>query len=334
MGFELELRLTRYAGYHGRCTSEATFALLREALVGVSFGAAIETMVVELLPAWRGTPPEPFGAEDVERYHRYLATLPKVTFRKKKARLEMLWPTDLDSRTLLGQPEDPTVGSFDALTVEVRRALAHLRPRLARTKDFDLEALLSTIEKAVASVPREPVAFHAAVTKALADARTRSETALRARDPWDALNIDWETYHPDARLLLDEPFFWNCADDLAPVGNDTGADVLEGYRAWRRRKKTATTTALSYLHRLLAEWGVPLTGGAAQLQLIRDEACVGLAFSQVMLDGRVDADVAECALQAIARQELTVDKWPDPTRRSAALQRMRDALRRVVARPA
>jgi uncharacterized protein YfeS len=85
---------------------------------------------------------------------------------------------------------------------------------------------------------------------------------------------------------------------------------------------------------MLAEWGVPLMGGDARLQLVRDEACVGLAFSQVMLDGRVDADLAECALQAIARQELTVDKWPDPTRRSAALQRMRDALRRVVARPA
>jgi hypothetical protein len=35
--------------------------------------------------------------------------------------------------------------------------------------------------------------------------------------------------------VLDDPFFWQEADDFAPHGNDTGADLLADYRPWRRR---------------------------------------------------------------------------------------------------
>jgi uncharacterized protein YfeS len=330
MGFELELGTTRFGNYQGRCTSDASFALLREGLVGLSFGPGIQTIVVDIHLRWHGAAPAPFSAEDVERYHCFDFTLPKVTFQKKRARAVVLWPTALDSQRFLGEPEEASVASFEALSAEVEGALASLRPRLARIEDFDLEALLSSIEKTVLAIPREPVAFRAAVTSSLAGARTRREALLRARDPWDALDIDWDTYHPNARRLLDEPFFWDCTDDLAPVGNDTGADVLEGFRKWRRRKKAATTPVLDFLHHLLAEWDVPLNAGDAKLALVRDEACVGLAFSQVMLEGRVDTDVAECALQAIARQRLTVGQWPEPSKREETLQRTHDALHRVL----
>lgn len=330
MAFELELRTTRFGNYQGRCTSEAIFALLREGLVGLSFGPTIQTIVVDIHLRWHGAPLQPFGSEDIERYHRFLATLPKVTFQKKRARAVVLWPTALDSQRFLGEPEETTAASFETLSAEVQRALGGLRPRLGRIKDFDLDALLSCVEETFASVPRESMAFRAAVTSALASARARRETMLRARDPWEALNIDWGTYHSDARRLLDQPFFWDCTDDLAPLGNDTGADVLEGLRKWRRRKTAASRPALGYLHHILAEWDVPLMGGDAKLALVRDEACVALAFSQVMLEGRVDADVADCALQAIARQRLTVGEWPEPSKREETLQRLQDALYRVL----
>ena len=43
---------------------------------------------------------------------------------------------------------------------------------------------------------------------------------------WD---LEPENGHPNARLLLSEPFYWDSTDDNSPLGNDTGADVLSFY---------------------------------------------------------------------------------------------------------
>lgn len=333
MAFELQLGLTRFGVYPGTtAVSEAIFTMLREGLVGRTFGSAVQEIAVDLHLPWRGAPPHPFSAADIQQYHRLLAELPKVTFQRKRARAVVAWATALETEAFLGPAAQVSPATFEALASEVQRALSALQPRFARIADFDLDALRSSVKRTVAAVPKEPAAFRATVATALAAARSRWKVARRARGPWELLDIDWSTYHPDARALLDDPFFWDCADDLAPVGNDTGADILEGYRAWRRRKKNASVGALAYLCRVLAEWEVPLEGSDGKLALVRDEACVALAFSQIMLEGRVESEVAECALQAITRQRPTIGDWPDSVRREQALARTGDAIKRVLER--
>jgi len=44
---------------------------------------------------------------------------------------------------------------------------------------------------------------------------------------------DFAPFHPSARTLLPDDFFWDCDDYFSPVGNDDGADVLVGYLRWR-----------------------------------------------------------------------------------------------------
>ena len=65
---------------------------------------------------------------------------------------------------------------------------------------------------------------------------SRFETEWKQRlaqmDPWERLGIDWDDWHPAARKLLNDPFFWDQGSDYSPHGNDTGADLLADFKKW------------------------------------------------------------------------------------------------------
>jgi len=65
--------------------------------------------------------------------------------------------------------------------------------------------------------------------------RARRRARVASMDPWERLEIDWDRFHPRARELLNDPFFWEGANDFAPHGSDTGCDVFADYRKWARR---------------------------------------------------------------------------------------------------
>jgi uncharacterized protein YfeS len=152
-----------------------------------------------------------------------------------------------------------------------------------------------------------------------------------------------ENAHPVARALMIEPFFWDCVDDDAPFGNDTGADVLVFFREWRQGN--AAVSPLVFLGELLESWAIAdehwdaaTPEQVAELVRMdqvglatRDDAALALALAQLALEGSIDAEVRRRALLAARRQSMApaLALWhPDHQgRRRQRLDAMARALR-------
>lgn len=151
-----------------------------------------------------------------------------------------------------------------------------------------------------------------------------------------------ENAHQIARKVLKAPFFWDIADDGAPLGSDTGADTLAYYREWRAKNPSALTAAFS--QKILTGWDVRVPQGEliderelkAALDedhfsiLTYDDFVIALAFAQLVLQGRIEPEIRDRALQSIRRQATStvIDfrDWVGPKERRSRLVKMREAI--------
>lgn len=108
----------------------------------------------------------------------------------------------------------------------------------------------------------------------------REEADRAVMSPWEQLGIDWRDYHPEARTILDDPFFWDCTNDFSPHGNDTGADLLDDYRKWLKRNPTGDPG--TFYRNLLQSWELPPEGLQADLEE-NDKVAVAIAFAEIKL---------------------------------------------------
>ncbi len=144
--------------------------------------------------------------------------------------------------------------------------------------------------------------------------KDRAEYA--AMSPWDQLDIDWTEFHPKAREVLDDPFFWDCIDEIAPHGNDTGADLLEDFQKWNKRN--SQKSPLIFLENLFSKWDIEpidwhLAKRNAVLKVESDrpielalcnEAAIALAFAVLKQRANCPADVALLAMCAFERSSI------------------------------
>jgi uncharacterized protein YfeS len=154
-------------------------------------------------------------------------------------------------------------------------------------------------------------------------------------------DLSREDAHPRARAALTDAFFWDASDPGGPFGDETGLDVLEALRDLRVEDPRGSPLAL--LGALLARWKiadegwdvvdqgeVQALGEADELGLItRDQAIIALAFAQIIVDGKVDAEVRRRAILALARQALPAllaPFGPRARQREAHVTRMREVL--------
>ncbi|MEO5728963.1 MAG: hypothetical protein ABI134_14930 [Byssovorax sp.] len=152
-----------------------------------------------------------------------------------------------------------------------------------------------------------------------------------------------EEAHPKAREALTDAFFWDTEDAGSPLGGDTGRDVLEALHAAREEDPRGSTIAV--LDEILARWEVAndswdvvserevqIIGEDDEFSLLtRDEAILALAFAQLVVEGRVDAEVRRRALLALTRQTLPalLHGWGDKRlERALRVERMREILAR------
>ncbi len=162
------------------------------------------------------------------------------------------------------------------------------------------------------------------------------------QDDWE---LSRERGHPTARKLLKDPFFWDIADDGAPLGNDTGADTLAHYREWRK-KNPGKAVELPLLG-ILKEWDERTSGEASGdveelrkvleadgLEIVdNDDHVIALAFAQLVLEGTVESTLRKQALKAIRRESMEVvisyRGWVSEKERRTRLEKMRQALEAV-----
>lgn len=285
-----------------------------------SFGDGIKELTITLHFPDSG-PPKKTLEQLLERHNSYRSALPKTTYRRTKGKLDIDIASEImDARDWKPSPR-LSLPLFEHGVDEIIGALPLIRKRLKGSDAFDLEAFLSHCEAARRRIPCSEDAL-----QDLASELKAAEKAKRdAMSPWEKLGIDWEDFHPRAREILDDPFFWDCTDDFSPNGNDTGADLLEAYRDWLKGHKDGQP--VRFLERLAKQWGY--SSIESMDDEVRAEAAVGLAFADLKLRATCDEQVRELAVESLERQRKQAKAstgWPHRQERLKALAKIEHKL--------
>jgi uncharacterized protein YfeS len=302
---------------------------------------------VEITACFRGGS---VGHSSLQRSHDdfhsiYLPTLPLVRFLRKKARICIDYETRVTDAEFLERYGFLSSQVFRQVLEEIRETLHLIDSRLKRNDDFDLGRFH---EDVTAVVPKAPTSD--AELRGLKDALDQENKALlAAMDPWERLEVDWAKFHPTARLLLNDPFFWSETDDYAPHGNDTGADLLAEFRKWNRRHPTEP--AYQMAQKLLRSWGIAdidlgaTDGGLVDSILlsdlialsVTDDALIAVAFASAKLRGCCDPDTRGFAYAAIQRERMPsvlADRgWKKAEERLRTLEILKGALLTIPGAP-
>jgi uncharacterized protein YfeS len=274
------------------------------------YGTAITR--VELYPRL----PLPAGSEPVndnyfDKWQSALDKLPYVNFLRKQQRFEIAFRSnhfnaaDMDNWGM-------TADKIRLAGEEIADALQLVRKRLKSTDDFDVDRFLSDVTLAL----QIPIGAMEEWNRLLKVAAERDRAEYAAMSPWEQLDIDWTKFHPKAREVLDDPFFWDCVDEIAPHGNDTGADLFEDFQKWNKRN--SQKSPLIFLEDLFSKWNIaPIDWHVAQrndvLKLEADrpielalcnEAAIALAFAVLKQRANCPADVAHLAMSALERSSI------------------------------
>jgi uncharacterized protein YfeS len=286
----------------------ATLSLISDFLLSDDdhFGSAISELSVNFNCPHSG-PPRPTLETMFTNFHAHRKSLQKIVFRRKKGQVVI----DVASELLDGEDLLKSIGLslplFHAGVAETIAALQLLKQRLTAKDDFQLAAFLQHCADAQSRLPSTAQELAALA----AESKRRRIARQAAKSPWESLGIDWRDFHPDARQLLDDPFYWENANDFAPNGNDTGADLLANYRQWLRRNSTGDP--MVFFQTLIQRWGYPPSPVSDLDQTVWDEAAVALAFAEFKLRADCRPAVAALAREAIERQReqaIAAVNWP------------------------
>lgn len=296
-----------------------TLSLLGDFLLldAPDFGDAIKEIELILRFADSG-PPERTLEGMYESFHANQATMPLVTYRRSKGRMEIAVASSvMDGRDWKASRE-LSLELFKRGFDEVIQALSLMRKRLKKTDAFDLDAFLAHCEAGRRSIPDSEEGLQ----QLAANLKVADQARRDAMSPWEKLGIDWEDFHPEARKILDDPFFWDCVHDFSPNGNDTGADLLESYRDWLKGRRDVHP--MRFFERFSKECGYDSPQAMDEESF--DEAAIGLAFAELKLRGLCDEEVRALALTSIERKrveaEASVD-WSHRDERLKTLEMMR-----------
>jgi uncharacterized protein YfeS len=234
----------------------------------------------------------PLGRRYDEFHTVRLPALPRLKFLAKKHRVTLEYETKVVDASFLDRYGFLSAEIFAKVAAELAAQLHLIDKKLTATGGFDLARFHRDVAVLVADVP--------ASDGQLRELDKRLEAAEKQRyaamDAWEKLDVDWDAFHPDARRLLHDPFFWDRIDDAAPHGNDTGADLLAEFR--ERDKTYPTAAAHELARRVLESWDID----AVTHPEIADEAIVAAAFAAIKLRGACDARTRDLALAALGRQ--------------------------------
>ncbi len=295
----------------------STLSLISDFLLGDAgdFGSAVSELTVTFHFPHSGQARSTLEQMFVDFYANR-QSLPKVFFRRKRGQASI----DIASELLDGKDWEQRRGLslplFKVAVAETIVALGLLRKRLTEKDTFKLEAFLNHCREAQARLPSTVEELGAYAEKS----KKKQAARYAAMSPWERLGIDWSDFHPDARKILDEPFYWECSNDFAPNGNDTGADLLADYRKWLRRNPSGDPVA--FYHHLIQRWGFPPAASSAIDRTVLDEAAVALAFAEFKLraDCRPEAAaLARAAIQRQRQQAIEAVNWPHKEERLKSL---------------
>ncbi len=229
-----------------------------------------------------------------EDHDNFRSNLPKIVYRRSSGKLVIDVSSELLDSSKWKASSRLSLPLFVSGVEEVITALSLIKKRIKKSDDFDLGSFLTHCKTARERIPSSEDELQLLSEELKAVAKAQRATM----SPWQKLGIDWEDYHPNARNVLDNPFFWERSNDFAPNGNDTGADILSEYMNWIKLHKDGKP--LVFIEQLARQWGY--VDFVTMDEDLRDEAAIGLAFADLKLRAICDPDVRDLALTAIEQQ--------------------------------
>ncbi|WP_413862327.1 hypothetical protein [Methanobrevibacter sp. UBA417] len=136
-----------------------------------------------------------------------------------------------------------------------------------------------------------------------------------------------ETPSPKAIEIADYEFFWDCVDQLAPFGSDEGYMAFVELCDWREDNPNAPL--IECFNWILNSWDLNLEDYNEEIledsnitKIIKDKSfdedlimldvtIIATAFGQLILEGKIDADVKNIVQLAVLRQmnHLVLDEF-------------------------
>lgn len=216
---------------------------------------------------------------------------PHLVFRRTAGTVRVRIVSELSELDVFGPGGRPEV--FAAAAREIVTALAGLDRRIKPGDDIDWPRVRAHLASRLDDLPRSAEALAALE----ADLQAQQRARWLAMSPWEQLDVDWTRYAPTARALLDDPFFWDPADDEAPHGNDEGADLLTDYLARR------PDDPMAFLAAQARECGYDgLDAAAADDEYLHDALVLGTAFAEIKVTGQLTAALRDLALGVLTRR--------------------------------
>lgn len=164
-------------------------------------------------------------------YNEYLSRLPERKLLRKKSELKLsvrapfatadeVFPKSKADREALSEdfPRGWAIKILEILVSEIEDC----KTKFKKTDDFDFPGFVNWLKGLHKLLP-ETQAQADALSAALLE--KRQELAAQ-KSAWEVLDVDWDQFHPNARTLIPDVRLWSSIDELAPNGNDTGADAL------------------------------------------------------------------------------------------------------------
>ncbi len=293
MATEVYVHFSSYDQFGG----EKNLTLIAGLLERTPIAAALRRVEITIWFTTRRPPRK--SLESVhEDFNLRMEQLPKVKFHRKKATLSIDYGSALGAIEEVLPHHELDFEFFGAAFDELQQVFSKLEPA----------QLGQWVDAARIAAPRSQQEL-----EAFAESEEQRKADHHAtKSPWDLLGLDWEDFHPDARRILDDPFFWEATNDFSPNGNDTGADLLHDVRKDPRAQKDP----IRFLANLFRRWGVASMIATALAKkpeerddkdetaiTTHDEAAIALPFALVKYYGSAPRAAIELALKAIERQK-------------------------------
>lgn len=291
---------------------------------GQDFGSALETIELTLRFASKpGIAPRRTLEAVFESYHDNLKNNPERTFRRKKALLalnvyaDFVFAEDIiprNSKEYEARNErynyDWQVAVSNILITELEAS----KSKFKSTDDLDVLRLMDWVKGLPTYIPRTK-----AEAEALAEKLNKHRSEIRSRmSPWEHLDIDWDDYHPNARKLVPDHRLWSSVNDLAPNGNDTGADILALVQDQKKALMKSIAHGKNLYKDTWSNWGFAWPperqpSDSSDYHAHR-ELILGLAFAYLKILGNCPAWLRDEAIVEITSYKDYVERqlqdWP------------------------
>ena len=291
-----------------------------------TFGSAIEEIEVHVYV--EGGVPNSNSAPIHKQYHEFTADLPSTTFYRKKKRFQINYVSAASYEAVSGF-EPPCLNLFMLVIKEIAEQFKLIKSKLKKGDDFAANEFEDCINSKLNTLPTNGIVF----TEILQKLDLVRQEKWAGMSEWEKLGVDWEDYHSEAKIILDDPFYWQTADDFSPHGNDSGSDAMGIYR--ERYKAIRQNSGTKVVNQILDDWGFSDASdeGDHESREIYFEIVLGVIFAQLKYQAKCDIDLKETALEVIqcskAHHIKLYADWPLLDSKIQSLEMMENKLKSI-----